>query len=131
MDILLKSALTPFLEFKVDGHYRSCFERFTVEVKSGAEWREVQTALPIKGQYVLDGTPIGHGMCDVVTCAPIERPLRVPLVELVVSSTTPRNADGWPVYESRPLRGEVRVRYPYFSNDSCTSERVAEHLVLL
>jgi hypothetical protein len=130
-DILLRSPLTPFLEFKVEGYFRSCFDHFTVEAKAPAGWLPVKSTLPNKGQYVLNGKQVGYGMCDVVSCLRIEHPLRIPLVEIVEASSAPANPKGWPSFESRPLHGEVRVRYPYFANDSCTSERVAEHIVLL
>jgi hypothetical protein len=34
-------------------------------------------------------------------------------------------------YRSRPLRGAVRVTFPYYSDSECHSAKVAEHRVLL
>jgi hypothetical protein len=55
----------------------------------------------------------------------IEHPLCVPLVEL--QQVDPAKQ----VYQSRPLRGEVRVKFPYYTDSDCTSAKLAEPSVRL
>jgi hypothetical protein len=129
-DLLLASALTPFLQFKLRGYYRSCLDHLTVELRSADGWEKVARA-PAQGQYVLDGKAIGYTMCDVVSCLPIQHDLRVPLVQIVPARAALPHDRGWPSLESRPLRGEIRVRFPYYGNASCTSQDVAEQRVIL
>jgi hypothetical protein len=129
-DILLASALTPFLQFKLRGYYRSCLDHVTVERRSDSGWEKVARA-PAHGEYVLDGKAIGYGQCDVVSCLPIEHALRVPLVVVVPARGARPHERGWPSLESQPLRGEIRVRYPYYGDSSCTSQDVAEQRVIL
>ncbi|MEY2933734.1 MAG: hypothetical protein RL033_4483 [Pseudomonadota bacterium] len=129
-DLLLRSALTPFLQFEVSGYYKSCFDRPIVELRSGESWGAVQPA-PARGQYYLNGKSIGFTQCDVVGCYPIEHPLRVPLVNLGSGGAPPAPAESWPSFQAQPLRGEVRVRYPYFEDADCKSPAEAEHHVLL
>jgi hypothetical protein len=129
-DILLASALTPFLQFKLRGYYRSCLDHLTVERRSGSGWAEV-ASVPAHGEYVLDGKAIGYTQCDVVSCLPIEHELRVPLVVVVPARAAAPHERGWPSLESQPLRGEIRVRYPYYGDASCTSQDVAEQRVIL
>jgi len=129
-DILLASALTPFLQFELRGYYRSCIEHVTVERRSVSGWERV-ARVPAQGEYVLDGTAIGYTMCDVVSCLPIQHALRVPLVQIVPARAAPPHERGWPSLESQPLRGEIRVRFPYYGNSSCTSQDVAERRVIL
>ena len=129
-DILLASALTPFVQFKLRGYYRSCLDHVTVERRSDGGWEKMAGA-PAHGEYVLDGTAIGYTQCDVVSCLPIQRELRVPLVLVVPARAAPPHERGWPRLESQPLRGEIRVRYPYYGDSGCTSQDVAEQRVIL
>lgn len=129
-ELLLASALTPFLQFEVSGYYKSCFDRAIVERRSGESWSGVRPG-PERGEYYLNGKPIGHTQCDVVGCYPIEHPLRVPLVRLESGGALPSSTENWPSYQAEPLRGEVRVRYPYFQDASCTSAAEVEHRVRL
>lgn len=132
--ILLASALTPFIEFKVEGYFKSCIEGPEVEVRSGDAFRKVPKPFGPKGGYFLDGKYVGYGMCDVVSCQPVEHAIRIPLVEFVPAkppSDAPPEAASAPAYESRPLRGEIRVTFPRYASDGCSSRELTEHFVML
>lgn len=132
--ILLGSALTPFVEFTVEGYFKSCIEGPEVELRAGDVWRKVPKPFGPKGHYFLDGKYMGYGMCDVVSCQPIGHTIRIPLVEFIAVKAPPGAAPevaNAPAYESRPLRGEIRVRFPHYASDSCSSRELAEHLVML
>jgi hypothetical protein len=132
--ILLGSALTPFVEFTVEGYFKSCIEGPEVELRSGDGWRKVPKPFGPKGNYFLDGKYVGYGMCDVVSCQPVAHPIRIPLVEFVAAKAPPGaapEAANAPAYESRPLRGEIRVRFPHYASERCSSRDLAEHLVNL
>jgi hypothetical protein len=123
--VLLRSARTPFVRFEVEGYVRSCLERATVEVQVGETWSEVAARPPRAPDTSLDGTPIAGEMCDVVSCMKIEHPACVPLVE--VRKLDPQTN----AYESRPLHGELRVKFPYYSDSDCHSAKLAEQRVQL
>jgi hypothetical protein len=123
--ILLRSARTPFIRFEVDGYVRSCVDHTKVETYAGESWNGVASGPPRGPATSLDGTLLGSELCDVVSCMKIGHPLCVPLVEFQrVDAQT--NA-----YESRALRGEVRVHFPYYADSDCHSAKVAVHRVLL
>jgi hypothetical protein len=132
--ILLGSSLTPFVEFTIEGYFKSCIEGPEVELRSGDGWRKVPKPFAPKGNYFLDGKYVGYGMCDVVSCQAVAHRIRVPLVEFVAAKAPPGalpEAANASAYESRPLRGEIRVTFPHYASDSCSSRELAEHLVLL
>jgi hypothetical protein len=123
--IVLRSARTPFLRFEIDGYVRSCLDRAKVEIRAGESWKEVAASPPRAPAVSLDGTAMSGEMCDVVSCMKIGRPLCVPLVDFEkVDSQTNE-------YQSRPLHGEVRVQFPYYTDAECRSAKLAEHRVLL
>jgi hypothetical protein len=123
--LVLRSALTPFVRFEIEGYVRSCVDQSQLELRAGDSWKAVATALPRRPATSLDGTPLGADLCDVVSCMKIEHPVCVALVDFErLDSQT--NA-----YRSRPLHGEVRVQFPYYADSGCHSPQLAVQRVVL
>ena len=61
-------------QLNIDGYLLACGNEPSplISVYKNNIWRTVNTQLPGKGNYFLDGKFIGYGMCDIILCQKIK-----------------------------------------------------------
>jgi hypothetical protein len=120
------------LTISPNGFMQSCLSRPVVTIaETDGGTRVVDQSLPGKGNYFLDGTYAGYGMCDLVVCNPAsDQP--VDLVEYEKNGARPR-PDGHgdaPVYRTVDLKGKITVTLHYFSDDKCSVPKTLTQTVV-
>lgn len=96
-----------------------------VQVKENEQWREVKFIAPeMSGKpYYLDGKfyPANHPHlgCDVLQCVeytPMKKNNIMPTEIVKTGTRSPNNAS---VYETRPVKGELKISFGYYPNKHC------------
>lgn len=122
------------LTLNIDGYVVSCSDNQAFYKKENNEWVKVSSKVD-KWPYYLDDHFIGRMMCDVLICKKIEKPLIIDLVEYkeVGTKLAPEKSgfydnSGSPavatVYQTIPLKGEIRVELNYFSDHECKNKQL-------
>ena len=108
------------------GYMPSCIFSPALYVKKANGWTRVNTRLPLKGMYFLDGV-FESGGCDFVQCVPIPKPLKIPLVEFIENGKRETPVRGavdpqtWMAraFYSSALHGDIRLEFTYYKDSTC------------
>jgi hypothetical protein len=104
-------------------------------VKEHGIWRQVNNPFNNnkKPACYLDDKFIGIGMCDVVRCVKINKPLGVRLVEYVevgkkeapypLSHSDTTSWGMLQMYKTVPLYGEIKIEFTYFIDSTCSKNK--------
>ena len=118
------------LTLRLDGHILSCTKP-VIYIFENEQWRPARRKLPAKGNYYMDDKFIGYGWCDNLVCNPIERPIKIDLIEYEKTGEKPAPKDHgrkaniqYPVYKTIPLKGKLKIEIEYFKDSQC-KDRIA------
>lgn len=137
---LLKPATYTPLILNIDGYVYSCAKNEALYQKENNNWIKITTELPAQGLYYLDSQFVRYRMCDVATCNKIEKPLTIKLVDYKQTGTrlAPKDSgfftnDGSiatvPVYETIPLKGDIRYELHYFMDNQCKEKKLFSTII--
>jgi hypothetical protein len=96
---------------------RTCDDSGRISIKDGSAWKPAATALPPKGNYVLDGKYQGYGMCDVMVCNPASLTAQLRQYKEVGPQS------GHTAYASSPITGSIQVEFTYFTDRTCQTPK--------
>jgi hypothetical protein len=122
---------TDYISVKLDGYKVDCCTEAVVSIKEHGTWRVVNQTLPGKGLYYLDDQFGGYGWWDVLSCIKIDS-LLVRLVEYkeIGMKEAPPNSGlspkgiKIPVFKTIYLKGDIKIEITYYSNSTCTDNKV-------
>jgi hypothetical protein len=117
------------LNFEIYGYSISCTDTYTLYVDDNGNWKQVNTKLPSKGQYYLDGNYIDYGMCDVMTCDRLPEKNSIKLVEYVNSGKKFKDNLEVPSFETRILHGKIKADVNYYSIVDCKFQKSISMIV--
>ena len=119
----------------IDGYFETCMDSSIIHKRLNGDWMKVSNELPGKGLYYLDDKFFGYGMCDVFVCTELPKPYMMQLVEYQkVSEKAPpldsgSTANTLPVYQTVPLRGDVKIDIHYFSDKDCLDKETVSTVI--
>jgi len=127
------SSTSNILEIPFSGYIQSCIGGYSLSVFENGEWRDLSD--PFQGTKTspcyLDGQFRPHGRCDVVNCMKYDGIRAIKLVEYkeVGKKDAPPypGRESWPpvpMYETVPLRGYIKIEFPYFADSCCSNQHL-------
>ena len=116
----------------LSGYFVTCTSNNIISKRVNGSWEIVSDHFPEKGFY-LDDTFIfidtsGFG-CDALSCLELPTPYTIPLVEhtKIGEKAPPPHSDSAaltvPVYQTVPLKGEIKIDIEYFSDKNCGDKK--------
>ena len=114
------------------GYYKTCSDKEIISTRVNGSWNRISDTFPEKGYYLDDKfifiDTYGFG-CDALSCIELPKPYSIELVEHTkVGEKTPppdssSTANTVSVYQTIPLKGEIKVDIQYFSDEHCGDKK--------
>lgn len=121
------------LHVTMDAYQQTCWDYETLYTQQNGEWQEV---LDLHGTepYYLDDLYHAVDLCDVIICQKMQQPYMIDLVE--PKKTGEDFAVQFPdtkvpEYTTTNLTGEVKVEFPYFTDEECENQLTYSEVITL
>ena len=113
------------------GYYKTCSDKEIISTRVNGSWEIVSDKFPEQGFYLDDKfifiNTYGYG-CDALSCIKLPQPYTVQMVRHTkVSEKAPPDSGSTtntvPVYQTVPLKGEIKIDIKYFSDEQCRDKK--------